>query len=252
MDLYYEIYGNGQPVVLIHSGGADLRDWTYLAPRLAQHYKVVAFDGRGAGKSPTPPKNGTYVEDVRALMDELGMDQATIIGHSIGGQIATEFSLQYPEKVSRLILIAPSLTGFHHSMEFEVHSKQILQAAPNIDKMLDIALDAPTYQVVIHSPHKDLTIQMLRHHFQRMFQWPPDFCMNWAQPPAIERLGELEPKTLFMIGKKDLADNFRVAEYFQAAPKVRFIEIDDADHMLTLTHAEELYQEITTFMEEGI
>ena len=51
MDLHYEVNGNGYPVVLLHSGGADLRDWTFVAPLLSKHYMVVSFDGRGAGKS---------------------------------------------------------------------------------------------------------------------------------------------------------------------------------------------------------
>lgn len=154
MDLYFEITGNGHPVVLIHSGGADLRQWTFLASLLSKDYKVIAFDGRGAGKSPSPIKHANYVDDVLALMDYLELNQATLIGHSMGGQIATDFSLNYPERVSKLVLIAPSLTGFPYSKEFEQYHDKILESAPNIDKMLDLALHSPTYQVVIDSPQK--------------------------------------------------------------------------------------------------
>ena len=250
MDLHFEITGNGHPVVLIHSGGADLRQWTFLVSFLSKNYKVIAFDGRGAGKSLSPIKHVNYVEDVLALMDYLELNHVTIIGHSMGGQIATDLALTYPERVSKLVLIAPSLTGFLYSKEFEEYHTKIFEAAPNIDKMLELALHSPTYQVVINSPHKDLIVQMLRHHFGRMLEWPADFCMKWPQPPAMERLGELNPETLFIIGKKDLADNFRVADCFRKVPNIRFIEIEDADHMLPLTHSEDLYQEITAFMED--
>lgn len=250
MDLYFEITGNGHPVVLIHSGGADLRQWTFLGSLLSKNYKVITFDGRGAGKSPSPIKHANYVEDVLSLLDYLELNQVTIIGHSMGGQIATDFALNYPERVLKLVLIAPSLTGFPYSKEFEQYHNKILGTAPNIDKMLELALHSPTYQVVIDSPHKDLTIQMLRHHFERMLKWPADFCMKWPQPSAMERLEELNPETLFIIGKKDLADNFRVADCFRKVPNIRFIEKEDADHMLPLTHSEDLYQEITAFMED--
>ena len=250
MDLYFEITGNGHPVVLIHSGGTDLRLWTFLAPLLSKNYKVIAFDGRGAGKSPSPLKHANYVEDVLALMDYLELNQVTIIGHSMGGQIATDFALNYPERVSKLVLIAPSLTGFPYSKEFEQYHIKISEAAPNIDRMLELALDSPTYQVVIDSPQKDLNVQMLRQHFGRILEWPADFSINWPQPPAIERLEELKPETLFIIGKKDLADNFRVADCFRKVPNIRFIEKEDTDHMLPLTHSAELYQEITAFMED--
>lgn len=67
----FQITGSGHPVVLIHGGGADLRQWTFLASLLSKDYKVIAFDGRGAGKSPSPIKHANYVEDVLALMDYL-------------------------------------------------------------------------------------------------------------------------------------------------------------------------------------
>ena len=251
MELNYEITGNGHPVVLIHSGGADLRLWTFLAPLLSKDYKVIAFDGRGAGKSPSPSKHTNYVEGVLEIMDYLELNQPTLIGHSMGGQIATDFALNYPERVSKLVLIAPSLTGFPYSNEFEQYHINVLEAAPNIDKMLELALDSPTYQVVIESPQKDLTIQMLRQHFERMLKWPADFSMRWPQPPAIERLGELNPETLFIIGNKDLEDNYRVADCFREVSNIHLIEIKDADHMLPLTHSEDLYQEIATFLKGG-
>ena len=119
MDLHFEITGNGHPVVLIHRGGADLRLWTFLVSLLSKNYKVIVFDGRGAGKSPSPIKHVNYVKDVLVLMDYPELSQTTIIGHSMGGQIATEFALNYPERVSKLVLIAPSLTGFPYSKEFE-------------------------------------------------------------------------------------------------------------------------------------
>ncbi|KON90067.1 hydrolase [Sporosarcina globispora] len=250
MDLYFEITGNGHPVVLIHSGGTDLRLWTFLAPLLSKKYKVIAFDGRGAGKSPSPLKDTNYVEDVLTLMDYLELKQATIIGHSMGGQIATDFALNYPERVSKLVLLAPSLTGFPYSKEFEEYHIKISDAAPNIDKMLELALDSPNYQVVIDSPQKALNVQMLRHHFGRMLKWPADFSIKWPQPSAKERLEELNPETLFILGNKDLADNYRVSNCFRKVSNIHFIEIQDADHMLPLTHSEDLYQEITAFMED--
>lgn len=67
MDLYYEINGTGHPVVMIHGGGTDLREWNYLAPLLAKHYQVISVDGRGVGQSPTPKDQVNYVEDMRFL-----------------------------------------------------------------------------------------------------------------------------------------------------------------------------------------
>lgn len=248
MDLYYEVNGNGHPVVLL-TGGADVRNWTFVASLLAKHYKVVAFDGRGTGKSPTPLKDVNHVEDLLSLLDHLEINQATLIGHSMGGQIATEFALNYPERVSKLVLLAPGLSGFSYSKEFEKNMKAIHEAAPDIGKMVELLLSGPSYRVVKVSPHLNLMVQMFRHHMKRMFEWPA-VKLIWPQPPAIERLGELTAKTLLIIGKEDSPDNLRVANYFRKHSNARIIEIPGADHMVNLTHPEKLYRQITGFMRE--
>ncbi|WP_174613696.1 alpha/beta fold hydrolase [Virgibacillus ihumii] len=248
MDLYYEVNGSGHPVVLM-TGGADVRNWSFVAPHLAKHYKVVAFDGRGTGKSPSPLEDVNHVEDLLSLLDHLEINQATLIGHSMGGQIATEFALDYPERVSELVLLAPGLSGFSYSKEFEESMKTIHEAAPNIDKMVKLLLSDSSYRVVTASPHRDLMAQMLRYHMNRMFEWPA-IEMVWPQPPAIERLGELTTKTLLIIGKEDSLDNHRVADYFQQHSDAQVVEIPGADHTVNLTHPEKLYRKITGFMKE--
>lgn len=249
MDLHYEMQGKGHPVVMIHGGGTDLREWNFLAPLLAEHYQVVTADARGIGQSPTPKNEVNYVEDVLCLINELKFDKASLIGHSLGGQVATEFSLAYPERVANLVLIAPALSGFKEYTEFEHIMEKVMRAAPDVDKMIEVMLYSSLYQVVRGSPQKNLAIQMLRDQFKRSLK-EPSFKIIWPDPPAIGRLNELSPKTLFIIGQKDLDENFVAAEHFRDVPKIRFSEIPNADHMLTLTHSEELNQEITTFMEE--
>lgn len=249
MDLYYEVNGNGHPVVLLHSGGADMRDWTFVAPLLANDYKVIAFDGRGAGKSPDPVGDVNCVEDLKSLLEHLKVPKATIVGHSMGGQIATDFALEYPESVSELILIAPALSGFPYSAEFVAYMNNVSAAAPDIDKMIEISQSAPSYRVVQSTPHRDLTEKMLRHHINRTFEWPA-FEIIWPQPPAADRLGELTAKTLLMIGTEELPDNRRVADYFRQHSHARIVEIPGADHMVTLTHPEDLHRHITRFLEE--
>lgn len=248
MDLYYEVHGEGQPVVLIHSGGADLRDWIFVAPLLARHYKVITYDGRGAGKSPTPTGDVHCVEDLKQLLDHLKISRTTIVGHSMGGQIATDFTLEHPEYVSHLILIAPSLTGFNYSNDFVKYMNEINAAFPDIDQMIEVSQSAPLYRIVQSSPHRQLAENMLRHHIQRTFEWPA-FELIWPQPPAVERLGELKAKTLFIIGTEELPDNLEVAKYFEQHSNAELVEIPGADHMLTLTHPNELYDRINAFME---
>ncbi|MFS0674434.1 alpha/beta fold hydrolase [Ornithinibacillus sp. 179-J 7C1 HS] len=249
MDLYYEVKGEGNPVVLLHSGGVDLREWTYITPLLAEHYKVVTFDARGIGKSPSPLNQVNYVEDLLSILNHLKLDKATLIGHSIGGQIATEFALNYPERVKKLVLIGPSLSGFQYSKDYNTFMNTINHAAPDLEKMLELSLNGSLYKIVMTSINRELMVEMHRLYFERILTWPA-FEMVWPQPTAIDRLEDLSIETLFIIGKEDFLDNHRVGECFKRAPKVNFVEIPDADHMLPLTHTEELHHHIINFLKE--
>lgn len=249
MDLYYEINGKGEPIVLLHSGGVDLRDWTFVTPLLSSDYQVISFDARGVGKSISPSKQVNYVDDLKSVLDYFEFKRATLVGHSIGGQIATDFTLEYPERVAKLVLIAPALSGFDYSKDFKDYIQSINEAAPDVDKMMELSLRSPSYRVIKASPRQDLWMEMHRDYFERMLGWPA-FEMLWPQQPAIQRLEELTVKTLLLIGDEELPDNQRVAECFRQVPAVRVVEIAGADHMVTLTHPEKLTRIITDFMED--
>jgi pimeloyl-ACP methyl ester carboxylesterase len=249
MDLHYEVQGKGEAVVLIHSGGADLRDWELIAPQLAQTYQVITFDGRGAGQSPPLLEPAYYVEDLRQLLDHLKLDRAILVGHSIGGQIAADFALAYPDRVTKLVLVAPGLSGFQLSPDVQQWYAQVQAAAPDLEKMVDLMLNHPVYSVVMSSPQRDRMIEMTTHNTKRYFEWKT-FEMQWAQPPTIDRLSDLQTKTLFIIGKQDMADNLHVAELFQQVPDIHFAYLEGADHMPTLTHADEVSSLIVQFLSE--
>ncbi|WP_248924512.1 alpha/beta fold hydrolase [Paenibacillus hamazuiensis] len=249
MDLYYEISGEGKPVILMHSGGADRRDWTFVAPVLAERYRAIAWDGRGCGKSPSPTETADYIGDLRAFMDHLQLEEAVLVGHSIGGQIATEFALTYPQRVSKLVLIAPDLSGFPYSKEFMEWMESIRSAAPDIERMMEISLASASYRVVMASPQRELMTEMWKYNTGKMFEWAT-WESVWPKPPAFERLGELSVPTCFILGKEDVPDLHRIAECFRAVPDIRFVEIEGADHKPTLTHPEEICRHITEFLED--
>lgn len=109
INIYYEETGTGQPVVLITGLEDNALVWDAQVPALARRYRVVRFDNRGAGRSDAPP--GPYsirqmADDTAGLMDHLGIQCAHVVGHSMGGMIAQELALAYPERVGRLVPLA--------------------------------------------------------------------------------------------------------------------------------------------------
>jgi len=117
IELYYEEHGQGTPMVLISGLGYPAWQWHRMVPHLAGHFRVIAFDNRGCGQSASPP--GPYTASMLAadtvgLMDALGIQQAVIIGHSMGGFVAQALALEYPDRVSKLILCSTNFGGPRH------------------------------------------------------------------------------------------------------------------------------------------
>lgn len=104
----YEIYGNGEPVLLVHGFGAKKESWIAQTGPLAEHFKVIRFDNRGAGKSDRPDVPYTmeiFADDIYALLNYLEIEKTHIIGWSLGGMIVQNFVLKYPQCVNKMVLI---------------------------------------------------------------------------------------------------------------------------------------------------
>jgi 3-oxoadipate enol-lactonase len=110
--LYYEIVGKGRPLVLAHGFTANTAMWDDQFEEFAKRFNAVRYDIRGFGKSALPAigKEYSHTEDMKALLNQLGIDHAHLIGCSMGGRIALDFTIQYPEATKALVLVSRS----HH------------------------------------------------------------------------------------------------------------------------------------------
>jgi 3-oxoadipate enol-lactonase len=117
IELYYEVHGEGTPLALISGLGYPLWQWHLMVPYLEKHFQVITFDNRGVGQTDKPA--GPYTasmlaKDLEGLLDSLGIDRSVVMGHSMGGFIAQAMALEYPERVSKLILASTNFGGPRH------------------------------------------------------------------------------------------------------------------------------------------
>lgn len=109
IDIYFEQHGQGDDVILIGGLGADHQVWKSSLRLFSQHFRVLIFDNRGAGKSSAPPAPyslSTMTNDVIGLMHYLNIKKAHIVGHSMGGCIAQYIGIYHPEILNKLVLVA--------------------------------------------------------------------------------------------------------------------------------------------------
>src|SRR3954452_11289230 len=110
----YRIAGSGPPLVLVHGMVNSSRHWEEVAMRLASDYTVIAPDLIGHGDSATPRGDyslGAHAASIRDLLTVIGVEQATIVGHSLGGGVAMQFFSQFPQRTERLVLISSGGLG---------------------------------------------------------------------------------------------------------------------------------------------
>ena len=114
IEIYYEIHGSGQPLLLITGLGYGLWYWQNIVAELSDHYQVITFDNRGSGKSSHP--EGPYTvsmmaDDTAGLLDALELKQVAVLGHSLGGFIAQELVVRRSGLVGKLILASTNHGG---------------------------------------------------------------------------------------------------------------------------------------------
>ncbi|UOE46232.1 alpha/beta hydrolase [Mucilaginibacter sp. SMC90] len=109
INIYYEIHGQGFPLILVSGLGGDRTFWQASIEPLSAQFRVIIFDTRGIGRTDAPEEAYSmelFADDLAGLMDALQISQAHILGFSMGGQIALQFALKYPQKIDKLIIAA--------------------------------------------------------------------------------------------------------------------------------------------------
>ncbi|MEP6870662.1 MAG: alpha/beta hydrolase [Anaerolineaceae bacterium] len=111
VNLFYDEHGSGEPILIHHGYTGSHYTWDDVVPHLADRYRVFRMDCRGTVDSGHPADGHTieqYAADVIAMVDHLGLEKFTYVGHSMGGVIGYELGLSYQDRLNKLVLVAPA------------------------------------------------------------------------------------------------------------------------------------------------
>lgn len=214
--LCYETVGadDAPAVVFVHGFSLDTRMWDGQVEAFAGRYRVVRYDLRGFGRSAIPDPGVVYQhdDDLRALLDELGIGRAAIVGLSLGGAVALNFALSYPERVSALVLAASVLPGFE-APELAALSRSIWGAGQShgADAARALWIDCAFFQVANERPETREKLQQMIHDYSG-WGWTDRDPGVWANPDCAAHLGRIAAPTLVVAGERDIPDMLRVAD----------------------------------------
>jgi 3-oxoadipate enol-lactonase len=254
----YEVAGTGPPLTLIHAGIADKRMWEAQFATFAESYRVVRYDIRGYGQSTCPAGPYTMRADLRALLQHLGIARTHLLGISMGGSIAIDFTLDYPEMVSALIPVAAGISGEEGAPNPELEARwgEIDEASKrgDIDAANELELRIWVDGFGRTAGPVDPTVRekvrvMNAAALAREGEFEQAESVNRLDPPAIGRLAEIAIPTLVIVGACDLPEVVASAEVLATRiPGAQKVVLPEVAHLPPLERPAEFNRLVLDFL----
>ncbi|MEE8422251.1 MAG: alpha/beta fold hydrolase [Dehalococcoidia bacterium] len=240
VSVYYAAHGQGSPVLLSHGYGATSAMWEGQLGPLGGAHRIVTWDMRGHGETDSPDDQDAYtedtaVEDMAAVLDAEGIDQAVVGGLSLGGYMSLGFYLKYPERVSALMLFDTG-PGYNNPNAREEWNKTAVERAETFEQQGLDALGRGAEVQVSHHRSADGLAKAARG------------MLAQFDARVIQSLDSIAVPTLVLVGAKDRAF-LAATDYMEAKiPNAQKVVIDDAGHAANIHQPEAFNQAVGEFL----
>ncbi len=254
--IYYETAGKGIPLVMIHAGVADSRQWNNEFTDFAQSYQVIRYDMRGYGKSEPVDGEFSHLSDLVSLLDALEIrGPLVMMGCSMGGGLAMDFALTYPSRAKALIMVDAGPSGLELDVATPSKFADAERAfeAGNLDLVAEIetqiwfdGMDRTPDQV--NQAMRKLLCEMdrivLSHEVKQLGKRLPN-----TQTAAFGRLADLDIPVLVIVGAHDTPYMLAAAEYMtEKIQSARKVIIEDAAHLPNMDQPQEFQRIVKDFL----
>jgi pimeloyl-ACP methyl ester carboxylesterase len=253
IDIFYKVYGEGFPLIMITGLAGDSNWWSPKEIKWYSHYfKTVIFDNRGAGRT-SKPKDGysitQFASDVIGLMNVLKIKKAHILGSSMGGMIAQEIAINYPERVEKLILCSTHCGGKKKINP----SQEILEmmVSPNQDLIDGIITLCFTQRILKNNAR---LISRFRKRISKTRIPPRSYVLQLKSVDSFDtcsRLNQIIAPTLILHGKDDLLIPVANSEILASElPNAEIKILEPVGHWIFLPYWEKIMKIIIKFLIE--
>lgn len=250
-DLYYETAGSGQPLVLLHGFSLDRRMWDDQLAIFAEQYRVIRYDLRGFGRSAVPEgRSYAHADDLKAMLEQLGIRGAHLVGLSLGGWVAVNFALAYPQSIRSLVLASPVLLGLEWSQAYLEATNPVWAAATQegIEVGKALWLRTPLFAQAMAIPKAARRLSEIVGDYSGWHLVNSD--PGRVVPDVLARLETIMAPTLVLAGEQDFSDFRRIADTLLQIPGARKVVLPGIGHMLNMEDPPTFNHLVLTFLAE--
>jgi 3-oxoadipate enol-lactonase len=245
--LAHDVTGDGPAVVFLHSSATDRRMWNPQWTEL-RGFRLVRCDFRGFGESPLATEDYRDDDDVLNLLDELGIEQATLVGSSFGGKVALRVAARQPERVAALLLLCSALPGHQRSAQLQAlgDREEELMAAGDLAGAVE--LNVTTW---LGPSATDDARDAVRTMQRRAFEVQAADTGEFELPPVDIDLAAITARCLAVSGGQDLIDFREIAAGLPRLVKqARHLELPWAGHLPSMERPAAITALLTDFLNE--
>ncbi|MFI8479552.1 alpha/beta fold hydrolase [Pseudomonas sp. NPDC078700] len=249
--LHYEMYGHGKPLVLVHGLGSSTRDWEYQIPALAAHYRVIALDVRGHGRSDKPQERysiATFADDVASLIEHCKLGPVHLVGISMGGMIGFQLGVDRPELLASLTIInsGPEVKAKSARDYVEIAKRWSLSrllSLETIGKALGKLLFPKPEQAELRAKIE----QRWPQNDKRAYLSSLDAIIGWG---VRERISRITCPTLVISGDRDYTSVAQKQAYVDQLSNARLVVIEDSRHATPMDQPQRFNSCLLEFLNE--
>jgi 3-oxoadipate enol-lactonase len=249
IDVYYENTGQGEPLFLIHGLGSSARNWELQVDYFAEKYRVITYDLRGHGRSSKPP--GPYsmrgfAEDAAALLTRLEAAPAHVVGISMGGMIAFELAVHYPDLLKSLVIVnsVPDMRVTSPREYLEMWPRFLILKALGVRRM-GMALGKRLFPKPEQAEKRRVFVERWAQNDKRAYQEALRAVLGWS---VEARLDKIHCPTLVIAADKDYWPLDVKQTYAARIPNARLAVITDARHAVAVEKPDEFNQLLDEFL----
>jgi len=255
--LYFEVAGKGETVVLIHGFALDNRQWDLQWQKLNKRFRVIRYDVRGFGQSARARDPHDPTDDLRALLDSLGVQQVHLIGSGMGANIALHFAARYPQRVLRLIAANTELDGFdHYTPELRATLQKAIAMISNQgwhDEQHEFWLRTPFTRLYSAEDRAIIRLSELTADYHGDHLINPRINPFFGPPHTLEMLPLVKAPTLIITGSKEEESFQRMSALMgERIPNSTTFVIKNSGHLTTLEKPTLFTNTILQFLRYGI